>query len=201
MMLPKCCTQYVNKSGRPSRGHRTGKGQSSSQFPRSLVLKNLLTIGQLHSTPMLVRSCLKSCTLGFRIMQTKNFQMSKLVLDKVEEPETKLPAFAGSQRKQPNSRKISTCFINYAKAFNCVDHNKLWKILKEKGIPDHLTCLLRNLHVGQEATIRTLYGTTDRFRIEKGLHQGCLLSLCLFNLYTEHIMRNARWINYKVEIR
>ena len=75
---------------------RTGKGQSSSQFPRSLVLKNVLTIGQLHSSPMLVRSCLISCTLGFSIIQTKNFQMSKLVLDKVEEPETKLPAFAGS---------------------------------------------------------------------------------------------------------
>ena len=82
----KCCTQYVSKSGRPSSGHRTGKGQSSSQFPRRLVLKNVQTIGQLHSSLMLVRSCLKSCMLGFSTMQTKNFQMSKLDLDKEEEP-------------------------------------------------------------------------------------------------------------------
>ena len=75
------------------------------------------------------------------------------------------------------------CFTDYAKAFDCVDHNKLWKILKEIGIPDHLTCLLRNLHTGQEATVRTGHGTTDWFQIKKGVHQGCILSLCLFNLY------------------
>ena len=84
------------------------------------------------------------------------------------------------------------CFIDYAKAFDCVDHNKLWKILKEMRIPDHLTCLLRNLYAGQEATVRTLYRTTDWFKIEKGVQQGCLLSPCLFNLYAEHMMRNAR---------
>ena len=89
-------------------------------------------------------------------------------------------------------KNIYLCFINYAKAFDCVDHNKLWKALREMGIPDHLTCLLRNLYVGQEATVRTLYGTTDWFKIEKGVWQGCLLSPCLFNLYGEHIMRNAR---------
>jgi len=81
-------------------------------------------------------------------------------------------------------------FIDYAKAFNCVDHNKLWKILKEMGIPDHLTCLSRNLYAGQEATVRTGHGTTDWFQIGKVL-QGCILSPCLFNLYTEYIMRNA----------
>ena len=80
------------------------------------------------------------------------------------------------------------CFIDYSKAFNCVDHNKLWKILKEMGIPDHLTCLLRNLYVGKEATVRTLHGTTDQFKIGKGVHQSCILSNCLFNLYTEYIM-------------
>ena len=83
------------------------------------------------------------------------------------------------------------CFIDYAKAFDCVDHNKLWKILQVMGIPDHLTCLLRNLYAGQEATVRTVHGTTDRFQIGKGVHQGCILSLCLFNLYAEYIMRNA----------
>ena len=83
------------------------------------------------------------------------------------------------------------CLIDYAKAFDCVDHNKLWKILKEMGIPDHPTCLLRNLYAGQEATVRTGHGTTDWFQIGKGVRQGCILSPCFFNLYAEYIMRNA----------
>ena len=81
--------------------------------------------------------------------------------------------------------------MEYAKAFDCVDHNKLWKILKEMGIPDHLTCLLRNLYAGQEAIVRPRHGTTDCFQIGKGVCQGCILSSCLFNLYTEYIMRNV----------
>ena len=88
-------------------------------------------------------------------------------------------------------KKIYFFFIDYAKAFDCVDHNKLWKILKEMGIPDHLTCLLRNLCADQEATVRTGHGTTNWFQIRKGVHQGCILSPCLFNLYAEYIMRNA----------
>ena len=88
-------------------------------------------------------------------------------------------------------KNIYFCFIDYAKAFDCVDHNKLWKILKETGIPDHLTCLLRNLYAGQEATVRTEHRTTDWFQIGKGVCQGCILSPCLFNLYAEYIMRNA----------
>ena len=87
-------------------------------------------------------------------------------------------------------KNIYFCFIDYAKAFDYVDHNKLWKILKEMGIPDHLTCLLRNLQAGQEATVRTGHGTTDWFQIGKGVRQGCILSPCLFNLYAEYIMRN-----------
>ena len=87
---------------------------------------------------------------------------------------------------------IYFCVIDYARAFDCVDHNKLWKILKEMGIPDHLTRLLRNLYAGQEATVRTGHGTIDRFQIGKGVRQGCRLSPCLFNLYVEYIMRNAR---------
>ena len=86
---------------------------------------------------------------------------------------------------------IYFCFIDYAKDFDCVNPNKLWKILKEVGIPDHLTCLLRNLYVGQEATVRTGHGTTDWFQIGKGVRQGCILSPCLFNLYAEYIRRNA----------
>ena len=88
-------------------------------------------------------------------------------------------------------KNIYFCFIDSAKAFDCVDHNQLWKILKEMGIPDHLTCLLRNLYAGQEATVRTGHGTTNWFQIGKGVRQGCILSPCLFNLYAEYIMRNA----------
>ena len=88
-------------------------------------------------------------------------------------------------------KNIYFCFTDYAKVFDCVDHNKLWKILKEMGIPDHLICLLRNLYVGEEATVRTGYGTTDWFQIGKGVCQICILSPCLFNLYSEYIMRNA----------
>ena len=84
------------------------------------------------------------------------------------------------------------CFLDYPKAFDCVDHKKLWKIFKEMGIPDHLTCFLRNLYAGQEATGRTRHGTTDWFQIGKGVCQGCILSPCLFNLYAEYVMRNAR---------
>ena len=89
-------------------------------------------------------------------------------------------------------KNIYLCFTDYTKAFNCVDHKNLWKLLKEMAIPAHLTCLLRNLYAGQEATVRTLYGTTDWFKIEKGVRQGFLLSCCLFSLYAENIMRNAR---------
>ena len=88
-------------------------------------------------------------------------------------------------------KNIYFCFIDYAKAFDCVDHNKLWKILKEMGIPDHLSCLLRNLYAGQEATVRTGHGTPDWFQIGKGVHQVCISSPCLFNFYAEYIMRNA----------
>ena len=88
-------------------------------------------------------------------------------------------------------KNICFCFIDYANTFDCVDHNKLWKFLKEMGIPDHLTCLLRNLYAGQEATVRSGHGTTDWFQIGKGVYQGCILSPCLFNLYAEYIMRNA----------
>ena len=115
----------------------------------------------------------------------------KLVLEKAEKPEIKLPTSAGSSKKQEFQKSIYFCFLDYAKTFDCVDHNKLWKILKEKGISDHLTCLLRNLYSGQEATVRTGHGTTDWFQIGKGVHQGCILSPCLFNLHAEDIMRNT----------
>ena len=116
-------------------------------------------------------------------MWNKNFQMSKLGLEKEEKPEIKLPTFVGSQRKLGKSRKTSACFIDYAKACDSVDHSKMWEAFKQMGIPGHLICLLRNLYAGQEAIARTLYGTIDSFKVQKGVQHGCLLSPCLFNLY------------------
>ena len=113
-----------------------------------------------------------------------NFQIFKLDLEKAEEPEIKLPT-------SEFQKNIYFCFIDYDKAFNYVDHNKLWKILQEMGILDHLTCLLRNLYASQEATVRSGHGTTDWFQSGKRVCQGCILSPCLFNLYAEYIMRNA----------
>ena len=98
-------------------------------------------------------------------------------------------------------KNICFFFIDYAKTFDCVDHNKLWKILKEMGIPDHLTCLLRNLYAGQEAKVRIGHGTTDWFQIGKGVCQGCILSPCLFNLYAEYIMQNTGLDEVPVEIK
>ena len=120
-----------------------------------------------------------------------NFQMFTMDLEKAEEPEIKLPICAGSSKKREFQKNIYFCFIDYAKAFDCVDHNKLWKILQEMGIPDHLTCLLGNLYAGQEATVRTGHGPTDWFQIRKGVCLACILSPCLFNLYAEYIMQNA----------
>ena len=120
-----------------------------------------------------------------------NFQMFKLDLEKAEVPKTKLPTSFGSLKKQESSRKTSISALLTIPKPLTMDHSKLWKILQEMGIPDHLTRLLRNLYAGQEATVRTGHGTTDWFQIGKGACQGCILSPCLFNLYAEYIMRNA----------
>ena len=129
--------------------------------------------------------------------------MFKLDLENAEEPEIKMSTSSGSSKRQESSRNTSTSafFIDYAKAFDCVDHNKLWKILQETGIPDHLNCLLRNLDAVQEATVRTGHGTTDWFQIGKGVRQSCILSPCLFNLCEEYIMRNAGLKKHKLESR
>ena len=125
-------------------------------------------------------------------MRTVNYQMFKLDLEKAEEPEIKLPASAGSLKKQESSRKISTfAWLTMPKSLT-VWITTNWKILQEMGIPDHLTCLLRNVYAGQEATVRTGHGTTDWFQIGKGVRQGCILSPCLFNFCAEYITRNAR---------
>ena len=129
------------------------------------------------------------------------FKMFKLVLEEAEEPEIIANICWIMEKAREFQKNICFCFIDYAKAFGCVDHNKLWKILKEVGIPDHLTCLLRNLYAGQEATVRTGHGTTDWFQIGKGVHLGCTLSPCLFNLYAEYIMRNAGLDEAQLESR
>ena len=119
-----------------------------------------------------------------------NFQIFKLNLEKAEEPEIRLPKSVGSSKKQESARKISiSALLITPKPLTF--QNKVWKILKEMGIPDHLTCLLRNLYAGREATVRTGHETTDWFQNRKGVHQGCILLPCLFNFYAEYIMRNA----------
>ena len=117
--------------------------------------------------------------------------MFKLGLENVEEPEIKLPTPIGSLRKESSRKTSTSALLTTPKAFDCVDHNKLWKILKEMEIPDRLTCLLRNLYAGQEATVRTGHGTTDWFQIGKGVHQGYILSPSLFNLHAE--LKEKHW--------
>ena len=156
------------------------------------LAKNAQTTAQLHSPYTLVKWCLKFSNPGFSNAWTMNFQMFKLVLEKSEETRDQIVNICWIIKKAREPQKnIYFCFIDYAKAFDCVDNNKLWKILQEMWIPDHLTCLLRNLYAGQETTVRTGHGTTDWFQIGKGVHQGCILSPYLFNLYTEYIMRNT----------
>ena len=128
--------------------------------------------------------------------------MFKLDLEKAEEPRGQIASICCVREKAREfQKKIYFCFIDYAKATDCVDHNKPWNSLKEMGMPDHLTCLLRNLYAGQEATVRTEHGTTDWFQTGKGVCQGCILSPCLFNLYAEYIMRNARLDEAQVGIK
>ena len=172
----------------PSSGHRAGKGQSSSQFPRRVVLKNVQTIGQLHSSPMLVRSCLK--ILHVMLQHYVNQKLPDIQIRLRKSRGTRDPIVNILwiiEKAREFQKNIHLCFIDYA--FDCVDHNKLWKALKDTGIPDHLTCLLRNLYVSEEATVRTLYGTTDQFKIKKGVLQSSLLPSCLFNRYAEHVKR------------
>ena len=148
-MLWKCCTQYASKFGKLSSGHRTGKGQFSFQSHRKAMPKNAQTTVQLHSSHMLAKYCSNFSKLGLNSMWTVNIQMFKVDLEKAEEPETKLPTSNGSLKKQEISKKNLFCFIDYAKAFDCVHHSKLRKILQEMGIPDHLTWLVRNLYASQ----------------------------------------------------
>ena len=153
--------------------------------------QNAQTIAQLNSSHTLVKQCSKFSKPSLSNKWTVNFQMFKLDLEKTEESEIKLPTSVGSLKKQESSRKISTpAFLIMPKPLTAWLTTN-WEILKEMGIPDHLTCLLRYLYAGQETTGRTGHGKTDWFQIGKGVHQGCILSPCLFNFYAEYIMRNA----------
>ena len=177
MILLKSCTQYASKFGKLSSGHRTGKGQFSFQSQRKAMPNNVQITTQLHSSHMLAQQSmnreLPDVQARFRKGRGTRAQIANIrwIIEK-------------ARVFQIN---IYFCLIDYAKAFDCVDHNKLWKILQEMGMTDHLTCLLRNLYAGQEATVRTGHGPTDWFYVGKEVHQGCILSPCLFNLYAEYI--------------
>ena len=189
MVLWKCCTQCSSKLGKLSSGHRTGKGQFSFQSQRKTMQKIAQTTTQLHSSHTLVM---------LKILQVSLQQHMNCEL-----PDVQVGFRKGTRTREQIANNLwiikkagefqkNICFIEYAKAFDCVDHNKVWKILKEMGMQDHLTCLLRNLYAGQEATVRTRHGTTDCFQIGKAVHQGCILSPYLFTFCAEYIMRNAR---------
>ena len=164
-MLWKCCTQYASKFGKLSSGHRTGKGQFSFQSPKK---GNTKECSNYHTIALISHAS----KVMLKILQARHQQYVNCELPDVQ------PGFRkgrGTRDQIANihwmiekarefQKNIYFCFIDYAKAFDCVDHNKLWKILKETGIPDHLTCLLRNLYAGQEATVRTGHGTTDWFQ-------------------------------------
>ena len=186
-MLWKCCTQYAGKFGKQQRP----QGWKSSVFtpiPKKGNAKecsNYYTIALIsHASKILqarlqwyVNQELSEVEVGFRKGRGTRYQIADIhwIIEKAREFQ----------------KNFYFCFIDYTKAFDCVDHNKLWKILQEMGIPDHLTCILRNLYAGQEATVRTRHGTMDWFQIGKGIHQGCILSPYLLNFYADHIMWNA----------
>ena len=155
-------------------------------IPKKGNAKECQTTAQLHSSRMLTRQCSKSFTSGFSSTRTSG--CTSWILKRQRNQRSNCRHLLNDTEKAKECQKnIYFCFTDYVKAFDCVDHNKRWKTLQEMGIPDHLIHLLRNLYVGQEATVRTGHGTMDWFKIGKGVHQGCILSPCLFNLYREYI--------------
>ena len=191
-MLWKCCTQYANKFGNLNRD------SWPQDWKRSVVMpipkkSNAKECTNYHTFALISHASkvlLKPFKLAFNSTWTENFQMYKLGFEEPEELEIKLPTFVESWRKQRNYRKTPTSASLTTKAFDSVNHNKLWKILRETRVPDYLTCLLRNLFVDQKAKVRTRPGKTGRFKTGKGV-QGNILLLCTFNLPAEYIMWNA----------
>ena len=190
MLLWKCCTQYVSKFGKLSSGHRTGKGQFSFQSQRKAMPKTVQTNAQLHSSHV-SKAMLKILQARFQQYMNQNFQMFKLGLEKAKEPEIKLPTSAGSLKKQENSRKTAmsasltmlkplTVWIttNCGKFFKRWEYQTIWPASWK-------------ICMQVKKQVRTGQGTTDWFQIGKGVHQGCILSSCLFNFYVEYTRRNA----------
>ena len=177
-MLWKCCTQYASKSGKLSSGHGTGKGQFSFQSQRKAMPKNAQTTAQLHSSHTLVNNAQNSPSQASAIHESWTSRYSSWFKKRQRNQRPNWQHLLNHRKAREFQRNIYFCFIDYAKAFDCVYHNKLWKILQEMVLPD-LTFLLRNLYAGQEATVRTGHGTTDWFQIGKGVRQGCILSPCL----------------------
>ena len=195
-MLWKCCIQYASKFGKLSNGHRTGKGQFSSWHTLTHPVKDK-TVLISHAIKVMLK------ILQARLKQYVNWEIPDVQVEfrKGRGTTNQIANICWIVEKAGEFQKtIHLCFIGYTKAFDCVDHNKLWKI-QEMEMPDHLTCLLRNLYAGQEATVRTGHGTMDWFPIGNGVHQGCILSPCLFNFYADYIMQNARLENHKLESR
>ena len=186
-MLHSICQQIWKTQQWPQDWNRS----VFTPIPKKGNAKECSDYHTLHTSHMLAKQCSKFSKPSFNSTWTVNFQMFKLDLEKAEEPEIKLPTSSGSSEKQESSRKTSTSALLTMSKSLCVNHNKLWKILQQMGMQDYLTCLLRNLYAGQEATVRNGLGTTDWLQIGKGVCQGCMLSPCLFNLYAEYIMRNA----------
>ena len=192
-MLWKCGTQYASKFGKFRSGHRTGKGQFSFQSQWKAMPKKVPITTQLHSFHMLSRLFSKSFKLDFSSVWTENFQNVQAGFRKGRGTRDQIANICWITEKARKFKKniFCFCFFDYAKAFDYVEHSKLGNILKKMGLPDHITCLLRNVYVGQETIVRNGQGTTDWFQIGKEVHHGCILSLCLFNLHAEYIVWNA----------
>ena len=183
MILWRCCTQYASKFGKLSSGHRTGKGQFSFQSLRNYCTNALIS----HASKVMVK------ILQARLQQYVNWELPDVqaCFRKGRGTRDQIANIRWITKKQERSRKTSISALLTTPKPPTVWITINWKILKEMGIPDHLTCLLRNLYAGQEATVRTGHGTTDWFQIAKEVHQGCILSPCLFKSYAEYLMRNA----------
>ena len=184
-MLFTCLTQYGRKFGKLSSGHRTGKGQFSFQSQKRAMPKNVQITHTIKVTLKILQARLQQYVNRELTDVQAEFRNGRGTRDQISN------IWWTIKKAREFQKNIYSWFIDCAKVFGCVDHSKLWKILQEMGIPDHLIRLLRNLYADQEATIRTGHGTTDCFQIRKGIYQGCMLSPCLFNLYAEYIIRNT----------
>ena len=186
MMLLKCYTQYATENSAVATDWKMSVFIPIAKKGNAKDCSNYCTIALISHTSKVMLKILQA-----RLQQYMNHELPHVQAGFQKGKDQIANIHQIIEKAREFQKNIYFLFIDYAKAFDCVDHNKLWKILKEMGIPDHLICLLRNLDAGQEATVRTGYGTIDWFQIGKGVCQGCILSSYLFNLYAEYIMRNA----------